>query len=51
MSRSKTAVVAVAVMGFAALAVPSARAEGEGPGIVIPSRPGVPVVINGRAAA
>ena len=52
MSRSKTAVaVAVAVMGFAALAVPSARAEGEGPVIVIPSRPGVPVVINGRDAS
>ena len=33
------------------LASAPARAEGEGPVIVIPSRPGVPVVINGRDAS
>ena len=51
MSRVLTAFVAVALAGFAALAAAPARAEGEGPVIVIPSRPGVPVVINGRDAS
>jgi hypothetical protein len=38
--------------GLVVLAAPAvARAEGEGPVIVIPSRPGVPVVINGRDAS
>ena len=40
----------VALVGFAALATASARAD-SGPVIVIPSRPGVPVVINGRDAS
>ena len=51
MSRRVTFSFAVALAGFAALATSSARAEGEGPVIVIPSRPGVPVVINGRDAS
>ena len=51
MSRRVTVSFAVALAGFAALATASARAEGEGPVIVIPSRPGVPVVINGRDAS
>ena len=45
------AFVAVVVLGFSALAGAPARAEGEGPVIVIPSRPGVPVIINGRDAS
>ncbi len=36
--------------GFAAFATALARAD-SGPVIVIPSRPGVPVVINGRDAS
>lgn len=51
MSRRVTVSFAVVFAGFAALATASARAEGEGPVIVIPSRPGVPVVINGRDAS
>jgi len=51
MSRRVTVSFAVALSGFAALATAPARAEGEGPVIVIPSRPGVPVVINGRDAS
>jgi len=51
MSRRVTVFFAVAFAGFAALATAPARAEGEGPVIVIPSRPGVPVVINGRDAS
>lgn len=58
MSRLLTAVVVVlagfASLGFASLGFGSlapARAEGEGPVIVVPSRPGVPVVINGRDAS
>src|SRR4051812_26179680 len=51
MSRRVTVSFAVALAGFAALATAPARAEGEGPVIVIPSRPGVPVVINGRDAS
>ncbi len=51
MSRRVTGFFAVALAGFAALATAPARAEGEGPVIVIPSRPGVPVVINGRDAS
>src|ERR1041384_717189 len=40
------------IIGFAALlAATSARAGDTGPVIVIPSRPGVPVVINGRDAS
>ena len=34
-----------------ALAPAPAHAEGEGPVIVIPSRPGIPVIINGRDAS
>ena len=44
------AFVAVGVAGFAAFAPTPARADG-GPVIVIPSRPGIPVVINGRDAS
>jgi hypothetical protein len=51
MSRSMAAAVAVMVLGCSALASAPARAEGEGPVIVIPSRPGVPVIINGRDAS
>ena len=51
MSRHVMVFLAVALSGFAALATAPARAEGEGPVIVIPSRPGVPVVINGRDAS
>jgi hypothetical protein len=50
--RSMAAAVAVVVvLGCFALASAPARAEGEGPVIVIPSRPGVPVIINGRDAS
>jgi hypothetical protein len=38
---------ALAVMA----AMPTARAGDEGPVIVIPSRPGIPIVINGRDAS
>ena len=41
---------ALLLAGFAAFATASARAD-SGPVIVIPSRPGVPVVINGRDAS
>jgi len=41
---------AVVLAGLAAFATASARAD-SGPVIVIPSRPGVPVVINGRDAS
>jgi hypothetical protein len=51
MSRSMAAAVAVVVLGCFALAIAPARAEGEGPVIVIPSRPGIPVIINGRDAS
>jgi len=51
MSRSMATTVAVVVLGCFALATAPARAEGEGPVIVIPSRPGVPVIINGRDAS
>jgi hypothetical protein len=43
--------VALALAGLAALATAPVRAGDEGPVIVIPSRPGVPVVINGRDAS
>jgi len=49
MLRALTA-MAVAVSGLAASAVATARAD-SGPVIVIPSRPGVPVIINGRDAS
>jgi hypothetical protein len=51
MSRQVMTFVAVGLAAFAAFASAPARAEGEGPVIVIPSRPGVPVVINGRDAS
>ena len=51
MSGRVTSYLAVVLTGFAVLATAPARAEGEGPVIVIPSRPGVPVVINGRDAS
>ena len=41
---------AVMLAGFAAFATATARAD-SGPVIVIPSRPGVPVIINGRDAS
>jgi len=45
-------VLAIIITSVAALGVAApARAEGEGPVIVIPSRPGVPVVINGVDAS
>ena len=50
MSRHVTASVAVVLAGFAVFAIASARAD-NGPVIVIPSRPGVPVAINGRDAS
>src|SRR5258708_19111283 len=49
MSRGRTALVVVALASFA-FAPASAWAD-SGPVIVIPSRPGVPVVINGRDAS
>ena len=49
MSRCWAALIAVALAG-SALAPLSARAD-SGPVIVIPSRPGVPVIINGRDAS
>jgi hypothetical protein len=49
MSRGRTAFVVVALAGFA-VAPASVRAD-SGPVIVIPSRPGVPVIINGRDAS
>jgi hypothetical protein len=42
--------VALVLVGLTALAAP-VHAGDEGPVIVIPSRPGVPVVINGRDAS
>jgi hypothetical protein len=50
-SMLRSMAAAVVVLGCFALASASARAEGEGPVIVIPSRPGVPVIINGRDAS
>jgi hypothetical protein len=50
MSRCLAAFVAVALAGFSALAPLPVRAD-SGPVIVIPSRPGVPVIINGRDAS
>ncbi len=50
MSFRVTAFVAVVLAGVAAFAAAPARAD-SGPVIVIPSRPGVPVVINGRDAS
>ena len=50
MSRRVAASFAVVLAGFAAFASAPARAD-SGPVIVIPSRPGVPVVINGRDAS
>jgi hypothetical protein len=45
-------ILAIIITSVAALGVAApARAEGEGPVIVIPSRPGVPVVINGLDAS
>jgi hypothetical protein len=51
MTRCGAASVAVVLAGLAAFAPERARAEGEGPVIVIPSRPGIPVVITGRDAS
>ena len=51
MSRHVTTCLAMGLAALAVSATTSARAEGEGPVIVIPSRPGVPVVINGRDAS
>ena len=50
MSRRVTACVALVLAGVAAFAIAPARAD-SGPVIVIPSRPGVPIVINGRDAS
>ena len=49
MSRGRTVFVAVALASFA-LAPAPVRAD-NGPVIVIPSRPGIPVIINGRDAS
>src|SRR5882724_156917 len=49
MSSGRTAFVVVALASFA-LAPAPARAD-SGPVIVIPSRPGIPVIINGRDAS
>ena len=49
MSRGRTVFVVVALAGFALAPVP-VRAD-NGPVIVIPSRPGIPIVINGRDAS
>src|SRR3954447_8723733 len=49
MSRGRTVFAVVALASFA-LAPAPVRAD-NGPVIVIPSRPGVPVVINGRDAS
>ena len=55
MTRRVTAYFAVvqvlAVAGFAAFATSPVRAGDTGPVIAIPSRPGVPIVINGRDAS
>jgi hypothetical protein len=51
MSRRVTAYFTVALAGFAALATSPARASDTGAVIAIPSRPGVPIVINGRDAS
>jgi hypothetical protein len=50
MSRCVAAFVAASLAGFAALGPAPVRAD-SGPVIVIPSRPGVPVIINGRDAS
>jgi hypothetical protein len=50
MSRCLAAFGAVALTGFVALAPAAAYAD-SGPVIVIPSRPGVPIIINGRDAS
>jgi len=49
MSRGRTVFVVAALAGFA-LAPAPVRAD-NGPVIVIPSRPGIPVIINGRDAS
>jgi len=51
MSCRVTAYFAVALAGFAAFASPPARASDTGAVIAIPSRPGIPIVINGRDAS
>jgi hypothetical protein len=50
MSRYVAAFVAASLAGFTGLESAPARAD-SGPVIVIPSRPGVPVIINGRDAS
>src|SRR4051812_19634259 len=50
MSRGRTAFVVVVALANFGLALASARAD-SGPVIVIPSRPGIPIVINGRDAS
>ena len=50
MSHRVTAFLVMTMAGLAAFAAAPARAD-NGPVIVIPSRPGVPVVINGRDAS
>jgi len=51
MSSRLAALTIIAVAGFGGSAFDCARAGDEAPVIVIPSRPGVPVVINGRDAS
>lgn len=51
MSAGLAVSVAAALAGLAALTTVPARAGDEGPVFVVPSRPGVPVVINGRDAS
>jgi len=50
MSRWVTAFVAVSLAGFAALGPVPVRAD-SGPVFVVPSRPGVPIIINGVDAS
>jgi hypothetical protein len=51
MARRFTVCSIIAAAGFAALAVAPAYGGDTAPSIVIPSRPGIPVVINGRDAS
>lgn len=51
MSHRVTVAVALVVLGSAIVAAGPASAGDEGPVIVIPSRPGIPIVINGRDAS
>jgi len=49
--RCSAAIFALTLSGLAALAVVAPARADSGPVIVIPSRPGIPVIINGRDAS